>query len=173
MAKYADTDGYPVEVEPGEWGGNARHLFMNGQCHALAYAVAERMDWELALITVNDIDNGMVVAEPHVTFVTDDGRLGDADGLHNEDVLFAGYENRDEAEPPFYIDIQYWDDRQALMDYLVESPYEWQRPELELAESMVSAYMREQNLVPVLGDLHAASEAPPFNDGQSPELHQL
>lgn len=81
--KVRDARGMNVAVTPGVLDENAEHLYLNGQCLALATALAEdNGNWGVA---VRLYDDGALVA--HAWAVDTDGTLHDVRGAHDEQAI--------------------------------------------------------------------------------------
>jgi hypothetical protein len=134
---YLNRLGIRCKITPGALDESAELLFMNGQCHALAMAVARRQGWQVGLIAVRDIDDDELVGTPHVVVCLPDGRYGDIADVYDEETLVNEW-----GEDTEYAVIEHVhpDDLMRHLGWLREA---WAIPETAAAESMVEPLVRE------------------------------
>lgn len=90
-----DATGAMVELQAGVIDAEARWVYMNGQCLALAIAISEETGWPIHLSTIQDCagpldDQGrasIVSVLRHASVATPDGDLLDISGPNDPDVI--------------------------------------------------------------------------------------
>jgi hypothetical protein len=169
---YRDRLGLGCRVAMGRMDENAEHLFMNGQCHALAMEIARRQGWMVGMVCLYALDSDEMVGVPHIVACMPNGQLVDASGVHDEQDLLDMYGDDMEGGA---LEIVHPDDLMEQLGWLAES---WAKPQTELAQSMVEPLLSQFGIEPVRPSLQGLDEAAALRadagglamDGPAPEL---
>lgn len=102
-----DAHGDSVELTPGTIDDAAEYVYRNGQCLALAIALAERTGWPVHVRHFEDGDDadpcGLYSNLRHASVETPTGTLLDIYGESDADILLADDESYGGALPPFTV----------------------------------------------------------------------
>ena len=107
IVELEDSWGDPVEVTPGVINDETRWIYLNGQCLALAVAIATENDWPVVVHTseydpegINDDGDPEQPTIKHAYALGPDGTLYDIDGENDREALeLSGNETLTEYKP--------------------------------------------------------------------------